>query len=88
MLLGLWKLAGTHPEQPAMLKFLANNFDEERWKTAALKNAFALLGKQRYGNNPDDLHRILILCSRVCCCVLPARREIKGRSKCMCKATK
>jgi hypothetical protein len=49
VLLGLWKLAVSHPEQPAMLKFLANNFEEERWKTAALKNAFALLGKQRYG---------------------------------------
>ncbi len=49
VLLGLWKLASSHSEQTAMLKFLSNNFEEERWKTAALKNAFALLGKQRYG---------------------------------------
>ena len=31
-----------------MIKFLANDFEQERWQTAALKNAFALLGKQRY----------------------------------------
>ena len=48
VLLGLWKLASHHAEQSAMLKFLSNNFDDERWKNAALKNAFALLGKQRY----------------------------------------
>ncbi|ORY37104.1 WD40 repeat-like protein [Rhizoclosmatium globosum] len=50
VLLGLWKLASSHPEQGAMLKFLANDFAEERWQKAAVKNAFALLGKQRYGN--------------------------------------
>ncbi|KAJ3161107.1 regulator of (H+)-ATPase in vacuolar membrane [Geranomyces michiganensis] len=48
VVLGLWKLASSHPEQAAMLRFLANDFEEERWKAAALKNAFALLGKQRY----------------------------------------
>ncbi len=48
VLLGLWKLAAGHPEQGQMLKFLSNNFEEERWQNAALKNAFALLGKQRY----------------------------------------
>ncbi|KAJ3055772.1 regulator of (H+)-ATPase in vacuolar membrane [Rhizophlyctis rosea] len=48
VLFGLWKLAGGHPEQGAMVKFLANDFETERWKAAALKNAFALLGKQRY----------------------------------------
>ncbi|KAJ3351017.1 regulator of (H+)-ATPase in vacuolar membrane, partial [Kappamyces sp. JEL0680] len=48
VLLGLWKLASHHSEQAQMLKFLANSFEEERWQNAALKNAFALLGKQRY----------------------------------------
>ncbi|KAJ3213069.1 regulator of (H+)-ATPase in vacuolar membrane [Dinochytrium kinnereticum] len=48
VLLGLWKLASAHTEQGAMLKFLANDFTEERWQKAAAKNAFALLGKQRY----------------------------------------
>ncbi len=32
-----------------MLKFLSNDFSEHRWKTAALKNAYALLGKRRFG---------------------------------------
>ncbi|XP_071522289.1 dmX-like protein 2 [Panulirus ornatus] len=31
-----------------MTDFFANNFSEERWRKAALKNAFALLGKQRF----------------------------------------
>lgn len=29
-------------------QFFANNFSEERWRKAALKNAYALLGKQRF----------------------------------------
>jgi hypothetical protein len=49
VLLGLWKLANSHPEQQKMIKFLSNDFTEARWKDAAMKNAFALLGKQRYG---------------------------------------
>ncbi|XP_077318349.1 dmX-like protein 1 isoform X1 [Lithobates pipiens] len=31
-----------------MTHFFGNNFSEERWRTAALKNAFSLLGKQRF----------------------------------------
>lgn len=49
---GLWKQAAWHKEQSMMLKFLSNDFTEDRWKTAALKNAFALLSKQRYGAFP------------------------------------
>jgi uncharacterized protein YfaS (alpha-2-macroglobulin family) len=45
----LWRTANHHKEQKAMLQFLANDFREARWQTAASKNAFALLGKQRYG---------------------------------------
>lgn len=30
-----------------MTQFFSNNFSEERWRKAALKNAYALLGKQR-----------------------------------------
>ncbi|KAK9450684.1 RAVE protein 1 C terminal-domain-containing protein [Limtongia smithiae] len=48
ILLGLWRMASYHKEQRAMMKFLANNFSEPRWKTAALKNAYVLLSKQRY----------------------------------------
>ncbi|GJJ09914.1 hypothetical protein Clacol_004138 [Clathrus columnatus] len=45
---GLWRQAAWHKEQPATLRFLANDFQELRWKTAALKNAYALLSKQRF----------------------------------------
>ncbi|KAF9527801.1 RAVE protein 1 C terminal-domain-containing protein [Crepidotus variabilis] len=45
---GLWRQAAWHKEQNAMLKFLANDFTTERWRRAALKNAFALLSKQRF----------------------------------------
>lgn len=31
-----------------MTQFFQNNFAEDRWRKAALKNAFALLGKQRF----------------------------------------
>ncbi|MGH0182408.1 UNVERIFIED_CONTAM: hypothetical protein FKN15_021343, partial [Acipenser sinensis] len=31
-----------------MTQFFNNNFSEDRWRKAALKNAFALLGKQRF----------------------------------------
>ncbi|CAG8806793.1 18796_t:CDS:2, partial [Dentiscutata erythropus] len=48
LLSGLWKTANHHKEQSIMLKFLANDFNEPRWKTCALKNAYALLGKQRF----------------------------------------
>ncbi|ODO01962.1 WD-repeat protein [Cryptococcus wingfieldii CBS 7118] len=45
---GLWRQAPDHKEQQLMLKFLANDFTLDRWKTAAAKNAYALLSKQRY----------------------------------------
>ncbi|KIY70161.1 hypothetical protein CYLTODRAFT_348194 [Cylindrobasidium torrendii FP15055 ss-10] len=45
---GLWRQASWHKEQAQMLKFLSNDFSEPRWRTAALKNAYALLGKRRF----------------------------------------
>ncbi|KAG5715648.1 Regulator of V-ATPase in vacuolar membrane protein 1 [Termitomyces sp. T112] len=45
---GLWRQAAWHKEQGLMLKFLSNDFSEPRWRTAALKNAFALLSKRRF----------------------------------------
>lgn len=45
---GLWRTAKTHVEHIKMTNFLANNFNEPRWKQAALKNAFQLLGLQRF----------------------------------------
>lgn len=31
-----------------MTQFFGHNFEDERWHKAALKNAFSLLGKQRF----------------------------------------
>ncbi|KAH6916877.1 WD repeat-containing protein [Coprinopsis sp. MPI-PUGE-AT-0042] len=45
---GLWRQSSWHKEHGMMIKFLSNDFSQARWKTAALKNAYALLGKQRY----------------------------------------
>ena len=46
---GLWRQAAWHKEQQVMLKFLNNDFSQARWRTAAQKNAFALLSKRRFG---------------------------------------
>ncbi|KAJ9080896.1 regulator of (H+)-ATPase in vacuolar membrane [Entomophthora muscae] len=48
LLLSLWKNASYHSDHAVMVKFLSNDFSLERWKTAAQKNAFKLIGKQRY----------------------------------------
>ncbi|GAA5804339.1 hypothetical protein HPULCUR_009827 [Helicostylum pulchrum] len=48
LLQGLWRSASSHKEQTIMKKFLANDFNEPRWQRAASKNAFALLGRQRF----------------------------------------
>jgi len=49
VLIGLWRMATWSREQGATQKLLSNNFDEPRWRTAALKNAYALMGKRRFG---------------------------------------
>ncbi|KAL1960868.1 hypothetical protein VTO42DRAFT_5851 [Malbranchea cinnamomea] len=48
VLQGLWRMASWNREQAATYRLLSNNFNEPRWRTAALKNAFALLGKRRF----------------------------------------
>ncbi|KAI9316514.1 RAVE protein 1 C terminal-domain-containing protein [Dichotomocladium elegans] len=48
LLQSLWRTASHHKEQAIMVKFLANDFSQPRWQTAAAKNAFVLLGRQRY----------------------------------------
>ena len=48
VLLGLWRMAAWHKEQKSTYRLLQNNFSDPRWKTAALKNAYALLGKRRF----------------------------------------
>ncbi|KAG7819982.1 hypothetical protein KL909_004731 [Ogataea angusta] len=48
VLLGLWRTAVGHPEQQKMIRFLGNDFRQDRWRSAAKKNAFVLLGKHRH----------------------------------------
>lgn len=55
----LWKQAAWHPEQVKMLKFLGNDFTDPRWRTAALKNAYALLSRQRFGTQGSLLRERL-----------------------------
>lgn len=53
VLQGLWRMASWNREQAATLKLLANNFEEPRWKTSALKNAYALMSRRRFGRSPE-----------------------------------
>ncbi|KAI9892011.1 MAG: regulator of (H+)-ATPase in vacuolar membrane [Vezdaea aestivalis] len=48
VVLGLWRMASWNREQRSTQRLLANDFQETNWKTTALKNAYALLGKHRY----------------------------------------
>uniref|UniRef100_A0A4W3KHV9 Dmx-like 2 n=1 Tax=Callorhinchus milii TaxID=7868 RepID=A0A4W3KHV9_CALMI len=43
----LWGLFRSQNDKK-MTEFFSHNFTEDRWRRAALKNAFALLGKQRF----------------------------------------
>ena len=49
VLVGLWRMATWSREQGATQRLLVNNFQEQRWKTAAKKNAYALMGRRRFG---------------------------------------
>lgn len=51
VLQGLWRMASWNREQQATQRLLANNFDDPKWKTAALKNAYALMSKRRFGES-------------------------------------
>ncbi|GAA6056051.1 hypothetical protein JCM3770_007000 [Rhodotorula araucariae] len=64
-----WKQAGGHADQRQVLKFLENDFELARWRTAANKNAFVLLSKQRFlfaacffllGNSVKDAVSVLV----------------------------
>lgn len=48
VLLGLWRTASWHKEQVKTMKLLANDFNTEKYKITAQKNAYALLGKHRF----------------------------------------
>ena len=49
VLQGLWRMAHWNREQAATLRLLANSFEDPKWKRTALKNAYALLSKRRFG---------------------------------------
>ncbi|KAK6462192.1 regulator of V-ATPase [Scheffersomyces coipomensis] len=72
ILLGLWRNV-THSEKQKMLAFLSNDFTQKRWKSAALKNAFVLLGKHRY---LDSAYFFLLGDSvKDCCSILANKLE-------------
>lgn len=48
VLVGLWRMATWSREQSATHRLLQNNFNEARWRTAALKNAYALMSRHRF----------------------------------------
>lgn len=52
ILQGLWRMASWNHEQTNTLKFLSNNFNDSKWRTAALKNAYALMSKRRFRTSP------------------------------------
>ncbi|WPK23326.1 hypothetical protein PUMCH_000563 [Australozyma saopauloensis] len=72
LLIGLWKTT-SHTEKDKVLKFLSNNFAEPRWQSAALKNAFVLLGKHRY----LDAAYFFLLAGKVkdCCLTLCSKLD-------------
>ncbi|KAF2767837.1 hypothetical protein EJ03DRAFT_242168, partial [Teratosphaeria nubilosa] len=47
-LLGLWRIAVGNKEQKATMNFLKRDFKQAEAKTAAKKNAYALLGRRRF----------------------------------------
>lgn len=47
VLIGLWR-SSSHADLQKMQTFFAHDFSQERWRTAALKNAYVLMGKHRY----------------------------------------
>lgn len=51
VLQGLWRTASGIEERAATQRLLANDFEDPKWRTAALKNAYALLSKRRFGKD-------------------------------------
>ncbi|KAF5002283.1 hypothetical protein FGRMN_500 [Fusarium graminum] len=48
VLQGLWRMANWNREQGATQRLLANNFEDPKWRSTALKNAYALLSRRRF----------------------------------------
>ncbi|TKA34211.1 hypothetical protein B0A50_00191 [Salinomyces thailandicus] len=67
-LLGLWRIATWHKEQRSTTNFLKRDFSQPDAKTAAKKNAYALMGRRRFeyaaaffllADDPDSATNIL-----------------------------
>lgn len=48
ILQGLWRISHGHPEQQKTIKLLSHDYSTPRWRTAAMKNAYALMSLHRY----------------------------------------
>lgn len=48
ILISLWRRTIGIKEKEATMKLLGHNFQEQRWKASALKNAYALLSRRRF----------------------------------------
>lgn len=85
VLQGLWRMATWHKEQVATQRLLANNFDEPKWRTTALKNAYALLSKRRFGTSIHAVEAAadLLTTARIRRVVLLVGRPSAGRRQCM-----
>lgn len=65
VLQGLWRMAGWNREQGATSRLLSNNFQDPKWRTVAMKNAYALLGKRRFGRYFSHASKCLLTVYRV-----------------------
>lgn len=72
VLQGLWRMASWNKEQAATQKLLSNNFEDPKWRTTALKNAYALLSRRRFGKFVRRVLIQMLTISRICCGILPA----------------
>lgn len=73
----MWKMAAHHLEQPAMVKFLADDFGEPRWRAAALKKCFRFGGQAEIWYFSATCLQIYSLTQslRVCNCLLSFGRS-------------
>ena len=88
VLQGLWRMAAWNKEQSATIRLLSNNFQDPKWKTAAMKNAYALLGKRRHGKQTNlDLPKAADDVIRIRCSVFLTCRLSKRCYWCHTKST-
>lgn len=87
VLLGLWRMAAWNREQAGTQRLLKNDFSQSRWKTAALKNAYALLGKRRFGETNLVLPNYSLTWYRVRSSLVSTCRQPPRCCQCMHSST-